>query len=90
VFQQLQRFLQLQGCWQQPQPQPQQEQSILPQLPGLQLPVSSSGDAAPQLPGLQLPTSSGDVAAPQPLLCIKRTYQPHPRRYKRKHGFLRR
>jgi hypothetical protein len=26
----------------------------------------------------------------QPLLCIKRTYQPHPRRHKRKHGFLKR
>lgn len=40
----------------------------------------------PALLDLQLPASSEDV----PLLCIKRTYQPHPRRYKRKHGFLKR
>jgi hypothetical protein len=40
----------------------------------------------PALLDLQLPASSEAV----PLLCIKRTYQPHPRRYKRKHGFLKR
>jgi hypothetical protein len=47
----------------------------------------------PQL--LDLPAAvqsppSGDAAGPHPLLCIKRTYQPHPKRYKRKHGFLKR
>jgi hypothetical protein len=41
---------------------------------------------ASQLLDLQLPPSSEGA----PLLCIKRTYQPHPRRYKRKHGFLKR
>lgn len=41
-------------------------------------------------PGLQLPSGSDDSAGPEPLLCIKRTYQPHVRRYKRKHGFLKR
>lgn len=90
LFEQLHRCLQQQfQCRSlQPLPQQEQEQSILPQQPGLQLPASSDA-AAPQLPGLQLPASS-DSAAPQPLLCIKRTYQPHPRRYKRKHGFLKR
>jgi ribosomal protein L34 len=42
------------------------------------------------LPVLQLPPSSETGGPLQPLLCIKRTYQPHVRRYKRKHGFLKR
>lgn len=90
VFEQLHQCLQQQfQCRsQQPQPEQEQEQSILPQQPGLQR-AASSDAAASQLPGLQLPASS-DSAAPEPLLCIKRTYQPHPRRYKRKHGFLKR
>lgn len=39
--------------------------------------------------GLQLPPAIPGLAQ-EPLLCIKRTYQPHPQRYKRKHGFLKR
>lgn len=65
---------------QQPQQQMQQADALKVQFSVLQLFDNLT---------LQLP-SSGEVAATQPLLCIKRTYQPHPRRYKRKHGFLKR
>jgi hypothetical protein len=73
----------------QQQQQQQQQQHMHQQQQGalsLQPFVSQLLDlpAAVQLP------PSGDAAGSQPLLCIKRTYQPHPKRYKRKHGFLKR
>lgn len=71
-------------------------------LPELQLPsttttTSSSsseddGDASGSVGnnlGVQTP-APGSASSMLPLLCVKRTYQPHPRRYKRKHGFLKR
>ncbi|KAF8065779.1 rpmH [Scenedesmus sp. PABB004] len=50
-------------------------------------PLGQPPAPAPE-PGAALPPAGASL--PLPLLCIKRTYQPHPRRYKRKHGFLKR
>jgi len=70
---------------------------LLPPLP-LPSPFAPGGGLAirlPQAPGLErleegAPEEAGPdgQAAPPPLLCIKRTFQPHVKRRKRKHGFL--
>jgi hypothetical protein len=58
-----------------------------PLLPTQILPVLAP---QPGSEGLQSGTTEEHYHHQQPLLCIKRTYQPHPRRHKRKHGFLKR
>eukprot|EP00775_Hariotina_reticulata_P010796 gene10796-10952_t len=71
--------------------------STLPPAPGA---ISSSGPldflcelGDLKMPALQLPAAQPGADSSHgavPLLCVKRTYQPHPHRYKRKHGFLKR
>jgi hypothetical protein len=76
-----------------------------PLLPGFSpAAVASSNAVTMQLPMWlpqpvseepTVPSSSSDEQQQQQqqqptVLCIKRTYQPHPRRHKRKHGFLKR
>lgn len=91
---------QLQSQAQQPQQEPQlQVQSSQQQLvqKAYVQQIQHSGAAVLQppvgqlleWPAMQLP-SGGDGTDPEPLLCVKRTFQPHVRRYKRKHGFLKR
>jgi hypothetical protein len=92
--------LQLQSHAQQPQQQPQLQLQVSQQQLAQQACVQQGqhlGAAVLQppvgqlleWPAMQLP-SGDDGAAPEPLLCVKRTFQPHVRRYKRKHGFLKR
>lgn len=75
---------------QQQQQQPQQELHLPPVLQ--QQPVQQPVQPLPLLPWLEPGTDSPqqEEQGSAPLLCIKRTYQPHPRRWKRKHGFLKR
>lgn len=71
-----------------PQQQQEQQQHMQPKQQGT-FSLQPFDSQLLDLPAVQLPLS-GDESGPQPLLCIKRTYQPHPKRYKRKHGFLKR
>lgn len=73
------------GCLAVPSPQQQLAwQPLQLQQPALN---PAPCEAPTSQPAIEVPGSAAEL---EPLLCIKRTYQPHPKRWKRKHGFLKR